>query len=282
MQSAADVAFARELLTRKKCFIIDCDGVLYWNNQILPGVEEFVRYLRDGKGDRRFLFLTNSSDKTAADLVAKFARLGIEGLDESHFYTSAMATAAFVSRQCPGARAYVIGKSALRSELVSAGIRCVSRESAEVSTPDFVVLGETDEYTYHDIQLAVTLVRRGARCVGTNEDLYDRVDNTLEPGVGALIQPIAAITGTEPFFCGKPSPLMISRARERLKGAREETVMIGDRMGTDIKAGVEADVDTVLVLSGVTAMRDLARFGFRPSIILNGVGDIAALTNYIS
>lgn len=152
-----------------------------------------------------------------------------------------------------------------------------------MSNPDFVVMGETSSaevYNYDVIALAIKLVRRGSRLIGTNEDLADRVGAELHPGTGAMILPVAAVCGTEPYFVGKPNPIMVVNALERLQSTRESTIFIGDRMNTDIRAGVEAQVDTCLVLSGVTSENDVARFSYRPSTILNGVGDIPAILGF--
>jgi len=141
-------------------------------------------------------------------------------------------------------------------------------------------MGETSSngvYNFDVVTLAIRLVRRGARLIGTNEDLADRVGNELVPGTGAMILPVAAVCGTEPYFVGKPNPIMVVNAIEKLASSAEDTVFIGDRMNTDIRAGVEASVDTVLVLSGVTAESDLPRFSYRPSVMLNGVGDVPAI-----
>ena len=253
--------------------------MLYHANKLLPGAREFVWWLHST--NKSFVFLTNSSDKTPAQLVAKFHALGLDFVDESKFFTSAMSTASFLHRQKgPGARAFVVGEQALRDALTQKGIICVNERNAEMSNPDFVVVGETSSpevYNFDVVATAIKFVRRGARLIGTNEDLADRVGAELHPGTGALILPIAAVTTTMPYKCGKPNPIMIVSALEKLQSKREETVVIGDRMDTDIRAGVEAQVDTVLVLSGVSSETDVQRFSFRPSTILNGVGDIPAI-----
>jgi NagD protein len=277
--SAADMRHAKNLLQKKNAFIVDCDGVIYHSDRLLPGAREFVWWLYSTQ--KKFIFLTNSSDKTCAELANKFAKLGLDFVDETRFFTSAMATAAFLASQKDGgARAFVVGQTALKDALKDKGLIVVSEKNAEISNPDFVVMGETSEsevYNYEVVALAIKLVRRGARLVATNEDLADRVGAELHPGTGAMVLPVSAVCGVEPFFCGKPSPLMVMNAMERLGSKREETVFIGDRMNTDIRAGVEAQVDTVLVLSGVTSEQDLARYNYRPSTVLNGVGDIPSI-----
>ena len=280
--SAADMKHARYVLEKKNAYIIDLDGCIYMQHRLLPGAKEFVRWLHNSK--KNYVFLTNSSDKTPKEMAEKFHRLGLDFVDESHFFTSAMATAAFVADQKGGgSRAFVIGQDALRSALSEKGIFCISEQSAEMSNPDFVVMGETSSrevYNYDTIALAIKLVRRGARLIGTNEDLADRVGAELHPGTGAMVLPIAAVCGTEPYFVGKPNPIMVVNALERLKSSREATLFVGDRMNTDIRAGVEAQVDTCLVLSGVTSELDVARFSYRPTIILNGVGDVPAILGF--
>ncbi|KAH9261628.1 TIGR01457 family HAD hydrolase [Batrachochytrium salamandrivorans] len=278
--SAADMHHAKQVLSGKRAFIIDCDGVIYHSSKLLPGAKEFVQWLHDT--GKRYIFLTNSSDKTPQEMRDKFIhQLGFDFVTEDHFFTSALATAQFLkSQKGAGSRAYVIGQPALHEALKESGIHSVSQQSAEMSAPDFVVVGETGSsslYHYDLISLAIKLVRRGSRLVGTNEDLADRVGAELHPGTGALILPISAVCGTEPYFVGKPNPIMVVNALERLCTTRQETIFIGDRMNTDVRAGMEAQVDTCLVLSGVTDEEAVSRFSFRPSIMLNGVGDVPAI-----
>jgi len=251
--------------------------VLYHGDRLLPGAKAFVEFLE--RTNKRYLFLTNSSDKSARKLVEKFAKLGLK-TDESNFYTSAMSAATFLKRQKRGARAYVIGQPCLAQELEAEGTIVVDKDAAEMSTPDFVVVGESaspDLYNFSHIELAVKLVRRGARLIGTNEDVADRIGAEMLPGTGSLTLPIEAASGFPCYYVGKPNPLMVSSALARLKSNRERAIVIGDRMNTDVKAGVEAGVDTILVLSGVTGEGDIQRFAYRPSIVLSGVGDIAAI-----
>jgi len=241
--SFTDIQSTRALIKSKDGFIIDCDGVIYHGDKLLPGALEFTTHLRES--GKRYLFLTNSSDKSTQQLVEKFARLGIK-TEAEHFYTSSMATATFLSKQKPSGRVFVIGQSSLKETLVAQGMLVVGEEKAEMSCPDFSVVGECPElYTFANLEFAIKLVRRGARLIGTNEDVADRLGNELQPGVGALILPIAATSGYQPYFVGKPNPLMVRSALDRLGIRRDKAVVIGDRMNTDIKAGVEADVDTV-------------------------------------
>jgi len=251
----------------KRAFIIDMDGVIYHGNRLMPGVPEFLHWLRaEGK---RFLFLTNSSERSPRELQQKLARLGLE-VGEEHFYTSALATAAFLASQKPGGSAYVIGDAALTNALYNAGFT-----NNEIN-PDYVVVGESNNYTYDRITRAVRLVLGGARLVGTNPDVTGPTEGGLVPATGALMAPIELATGSKAYYVGKPNPLIMRHALKKLGCTREETAIIGDRMDTDIIAGIESEIETVLVLSGVTAEADLKRFAYRPHHVLVNVGAIIA------
>lgn len=257
--------YSMSYLRQKKGFICDMDGVIYHGNMLLPGVPEFVDFLkREGK---HFLFLTNSSERAPKELQQKLARLGLE-VDESHFYTSALATASFLRNQCPGGSAYVIGEPGLVGALYDAGF------TMNEINPDYVVLGETHAYSYDKIERAVSLVRAGAKLIGTNPDLTGPIEGGIAPACKALMAPIEIATGRNAYFVGKPNPLMMRHGIRRLGVSAEETVIIGDRMDTDIIAGVESGLDTVLVLSGVTTEHEMRKFAYRPKYVLNGVGDI--------
>ena len=241
------------------------DGVLYHGNRLLPGVVEFVDWLK--AENKQFLFLTNSSERSPRELQQKLARLGIM-VDEFHFHTSALATASFLASQCPGGSAYVIGESGLTNALYEAGF------SMNDVNPDYVVVGETRSYSFEKIEHAINLVLGGAKLIGTNPDLTGPGERGIIPATGSLTAPIELSTRRKAYFVGKPNPLMMRQALKRLNCEPEETAIIGDRMDTDIIAGVESDIATVLVLSGVTSREDLKRFGYRPSYVLDGVGDI--------
>ena len=256
-----------EALRNRKAFICDMDGVIYHGNRLLPGVSEFVSWLKKEK--KAFLFLTNSSAKTRRELREKMLRLGLD-IEEDHFYTSALATATFLSQQCPGGSAFVIGEAGITNALYNAGF------SMNDTNPDYVVVSEASMYNYEKLEHAVNLVLRGAKLIGTNPDLTGPTENGITPATGALIAPIELATGSKAYFIGKPNPLMMRHALKRLGCRREDTVIIGDRMDTDVIAGIEAEITTVLVLSGVTKREDVARFAYSPSYILNGVGDIVA------
>ncbi|HEY9055503.1 MAG TPA: HAD-IIA family hydrolase [Rectinemataceae bacterium] len=249
----------------KTAFIIDMDGVLYHGNRLLRGAAEFVSWLKER--EKRFLFLTNSSERSPAELSQKLARLGIS-VGHEHFYTSALATAAFLASQKPAGSAYALGEPGLINALYEAGY------TMNNVNPDYVVVGEARSYNLDTIEKAVNLVLGGARLIGTNPDLTGPGENGLVPACGSLVAPIELATGRKAYFVGKPNPLMMRHAIRKLGVTREETAIIGDRMDTDIVAGIESDMETVLVLSGVTALSDLARFPYAPRHVLEGVFEI--------
>lgn len=255
-----------EELRKKQGFICDMDGVIYHGNKLLPGVKEFVDWLYAEK--KNFLFLTNSSERSPKELQQKLRRMGLE-VDESHFYTSALATARFISSQAPGCSAYVIGGAGLIMALHDAGITMNDVD------PDYVIIGEGNNYNYENIVKAVQLVLKGARLIGTNSDLTGPSEEGLIPACRAMIAPIEMATGQTAYFVGKPNPGLMMRTGLRILGVHsEDAAMIGDRMDTDMVAGIETGLDTVLVLSGVTGRHDISKFPYRPRLVLNGVGDI--------
>lgn len=252
-------------LRQKRAFICDMDGVLYHGNHLLPGVREFVDWLK--QEEKRFLFLTNSSERSPRELQNKLSRLGIE-VEAKHFYTSALSTAAFLSRQCPGGTAYVIGEAGLTNALYEAGF------AMNDVNPDYVIVGESRTYNYEKIEQAVHLVRAGAKLIAANPDVTGPTEKGIVPATGALVAPIELATGSKAYSVGKPNPLMMRHALKLLESRREDTVIIGDRMDTDILSGIEAEIETVLVLSGVTEEPDLVRFAYRPGYVLDGVSDL--------
>lgn len=255
-----------ENLRSKKGFICDMDGVIYHGNQILPGVKDFVEWLY--RENKQFLFLTNNSGKTPLELSQKLKNMGLE-VDESHFYTSALATAKFLSKQSPNCKVYVIGEPGLYSALYNEGI------TISETDPDYVVVGEVFNYNYESVCKAVNLVLKGAKLIGTNSDVTGPTDNgNIIPACRALISPIEMATGKEAYFVGKPNPLMMRTGLNMLGVHSSEAVMIGDRMDTDIIVGIEGGLDTVLVLSGVTTEADIAHYAYRPRLVLSGVGEI--------
>ena len=254
-----------EQLRSKKGFICDMDGVIYFGNELIPGVREFVDWLY--KEDKKFLFLTNASAKTPKELRQKLQRMGLD-VDESHFYTSALATAKFLSRQKPGCSAYVIGDPGLYNALYDAGITINNVD------PDYVVVGETSNYNYDSICTACRLVLEGAKLIGTNTDLTGPTEQGIMPACRALVAPIEAATGKVAYFVGKPNPLMMRTGLSKLGVHSEEAAIIGDRMDTDIVAGVESGLDPILVLTGVTTRDVMEQYPYRPRLVLNSVGDI--------
>ena len=254
-----------ESLRAKKGFICDMDGVIYHGNRLLPGVKEFVSWLQsEGK---QFLFLTNSSARSPKELQQKLARMGLD-VDEHHFYTSALATANFIRSQAPGCSAYVIGEPGLTNALYEAGITLNDVD------PDYVIIGETNNYNYDNICRAVSHVRAGAKLIGTNTDLTGPSEHGIIPACRALISPIELATGKTAYFVGKPNPLMMRTGLSLLGVHSGEAAMIGDRMDTDIIAGIESGLDPILVLSGVTSREEIKLFPYRPRLILDGVGNI--------
>ena len=254
-----------EQIKKKLGFICDMDGVVYHGDKILPGVAEFVNWMIDN--EKRFVFLTNSPEKTPHELSMKLARMGLE-VDADHFYTSALATAAFLSNQKPGCTAYVIGEAALTKALYDQGIYMND------VNPDYVVVGETRSYSFEKIEKAIELVNKGAKLIGTNPDICGPTEKGIMPATGALIAPIELSTGKKAYFVGKPNPLMLRQGLRKIHCHSSEIVFIGDRMDTDIIAGIESNVDTVLVLSGMHQMEDVDKFPYRPKYIAGGVGDL--------
>ena len=254
-----------ENILKKDGFICDMDGVIYHGNKILPGVHEFISWLL--ANDKKFVFLTNSPEKTPQELSMKLERMGLQ-VTADHFYTSAMATAAFLSSQKPGCTAYVIGEAALTKALYDEDI------NMNDVNPDYVVVGETRSYNFEKIEKAIELVNKGAKLIGANPDITGPTERGVMPATGSLIAPIEIATGKKAYFVGKPNPLMLRHGLRRLKCHSADIVFIGDRMDTDIIAGIESNVDTVLVLSGVTSREDIDNFPYRPKYILDGVGDL--------
>ena len=256
-----------EHIKSKTGFIIDMDGVIYHGNNILPGVNEFLKWLEDtGKS---YLFLTNASQRTPKELHEKLERLGIH-VKEEHFYTSALATAAFLSSQRPNGSAFIIGDAGLIHALYSVGY------TTNNVNPDYVVVGDTSSYNFEKIELAVNLVIRGARLIGTNPDVSGPIETGITPSVKALIAPIEIASGKKAYFLGKPNPLMMRIALRKLGVKREDSIVIGDRMDTDIRCGLESEIETLLVLSGITSLKEIDNFPYRPQHVLNGVIDLVS------
>lgn len=254
-----------ESIRNKSGFICDMDGVIYHGNKILDGVMEFVSWLQDE--GKKFVFLTNSSERTIKDLQGKLKRMGLD-VGPEHFYTSALATATFLQSQKPNGSAYIIGEAGLINALYDVGY------SSNNVDPDYVVMGESRSYSYEVVEKAVNLVHKGAKLIGTNPDLSGPIENGIAPATKALISPIELATGKQAYFVGKPNPLMMRIALRKLGVQREDTIIIGDRMDTDIIAGIESEIDTCLVLSGISCRETINEFAYGPHYVLSGVNEI--------
>ena len=252
-------------ILNKKGFICDMDGVIYHGNNILPGVKEFVEWLQNE--NKSFLFLTNSSERSPRELRQKLLRMGLD-VGEEHFYTSALATAAFIKSQNPTATAYIIGEAGLINALYDAGI------TMNDVNPDYVIMGETRNYNYASIEKAVGLIFNGAKLIGTNSDLTGPSERGIVPACRALVSPIELTTGATAYYLGKPNPLMMKTGLKMLGVSVDEAVIVGDRMDTDIISGIESEIETALVLSGVTTPAIMKKYPYRPKYIFSGVGEI--------
>ncbi|MEZ4649907.1 MAG: HAD-IIA family hydrolase [Candidatus Eisenbacteria bacterium] len=241
--------------------ISDIDGVILHNNALIDGAERYIAKIQES--GLKYLFLTNYPSQTRKDLKNRIANAGVD-LPEEAFYTSAMATAAFLARQ-DGRKAYVIGDAALTHELYNVGFLITDID------PDFVVVGETKSYNWEMIQKASWFIMNGARFIGTNPDVAGPKGF---PACGALCAPIERITGKRPFFVGKPSAWMMRAALNAVDSHSEESIIVGDNLNTDILAGVQAGMDTVLVLSGYSSADDLDKVPFRPTHVFEKAGDI--------
>jgi NagD protein len=251
-------------------WLSDMDGVLVHEELAIPGAADFVRRLRDR--DMPFLLLTNNSIYTARDLQARLARSGIEVPEES-IWTSALATAEFLSGQRPGGTAYVIGEAGLTTALHSIGYVMTDRD------PEYVVLGETRTYSFEAITTAIRLVALGARFIATNPDPTGPSTAGPLPATGSVAALITRATGVQPYFVGKPNPLMMRSALNRIGAHSETTVMVGDRMDTDVVSGLEAGLRTVLVLTGSTTASAVERFPYRPTYVRESVADLVDLVD---
>jgi NagD protein len=241
------------------------DGVLVREEHAIPGADAFIARLREL--GIPFLLLTNSSIYTRRDLAARLAAGGLD-VPEDSIWTAALATAGFLADQNPGGSAYVVGESGLTTALYKAGYTINERD------PDYVVLGETRTYSFERITKAIRLISAGASFVATNPDNIGPTPDGPLPATGSVAALISRATGVEPYFVGKPNPLMMRSALNAINAHSEHTVMVGDRMDTDIVAGLEAGLETILVMSGVTAREEVGRYPYRPSRVVESVQEL--------
>ncbi|HWD73823.1 MAG TPA: HAD-IIA family hydrolase [Solirubrobacteraceae bacterium] len=246
-------------------WLMDMDGVLVHEEQAIPGADEFVGRLR--ALGRPFMVLTNNSIYTRRDLAARLRASGI-GVPEEAIWTSALATARFLEDQRPGGSAFVIGEAGLTTALHNAGYTLTERQ------PDYVVLGETRTYSFERITQAIRLIERGARFIATNPDATGPSVDGPTPATGSVAALISRATGVDPYYVGKPNPLMMRSALNAIDAHSETAAMVGDRMDTDVVSGLEAGMETILVLTGSTTKDDAERHPFRASRIVDSVADL--------
>ena len=252
---------AREI----RSWLMDMDGVLVREEQTIPGAEQFIARLVETATP--FLLLTNNSIYTRRDLAARLRASGLE-VPEEAIWTSALATARFLEDQRPGGSAFVIGEAGLTTAPHAAGYTMTDRD------PDYVVLGETRTYSFERITRAIRLVADGARFIATNPDVTGPTPDGPLPATGSVAALISRATGVEPYFVGKPNPLMMRSALNAIDAHSETTAMVGDRMDTDVVSGLEAGLETILVLTGLTTHADAERFPYRPSRIVDSIADL--------
>jgi NagD protein len=246
-------------------YLMDMDGVLVHEEHLIPGADELLAELR--AKEIPFLVLTNNSIYTARDLRARLHSTGLD-VPEQSIWTSALATAQFLQAQRPGGSAYVIGEAGLTTALHAVGYVLTDRD------PDYVVLGETRTYSFESITRAIRLVDAGARFIATNPDETGPSREGLLPATGSVAALIARATGHEPYYVGKPNPLMMRSALRALGTHSENTLMIGDRMDTDVRSGLEAGLQTILVLSGISTAGTAERFPYRPTRVIESVAEL--------
>jgi NagD protein len=246
-------------------WLMDMDGVLVREEEAIPGADEFITRLREL--GTPFLLLTNNSIYTQRDLAARLRNSGID-VPEERIWTSALATARFLEDQRPGGSAFVIGEAGLTTALHNAGYTLTDR------SPEYVVLGETRTYSFERITQAIRLIEGGARFIATNPDATGPTLDGPLPATGSVAALISRATGVDPYFVGKPNPLMMRSALNAIDAHSETAAMIGDRMDTDIVSGLEAGMATILVLTGLTTGEDAERHPYRPSRIVNSVADL--------
>jgi NagD protein len=251
--------------TPTDCWMTDMDGVLVHEEDPIPGAAEFIEALESS--GLTYLLITNNSIFTRRDLRARLMNSGID-VPEDRIFTSALATADFLADQRPGGSAYVVGESGLITAMHDIGYVMTDRN------PDYVVLGETRTYSFESITRAIRLIDAGARFIATNPDPSGPSHQGLMPATGSVAALISTATGRQPYFIGKPNPLMMRSALNRLEAHSETTVMVGDRMDTDIISGLEAGLRTVLVKTGSTRPEDIEKFPYRPTRIVDSIADL--------
>ncbi|MET8124616.1 HAD-IIA family hydrolase [Streptomyces sp. NPDC005065] len=249
-------------------WLTDMDGVLMHEGVPIPGADAFIKKLRDS--GKPFLVLTNNSIYTARDLHMRLNRIGLE-VPVENIWTSALATAKFLDNQHPGGTAYVIGEAGLTTALHEAGYVLTDTE------PDFVILGETRTYSFEALTKAIRLINNGARFIATNPDNTGPSPEGALPATGSVAALITKATGKEPYFVGKPNPLMMRSALNTLGAHSETSAMIGDRMDTDVLAGLEAGMETFLVLTGLTNRDEIDRYPYRPTKVVDSIADLVDL-----
>jgi NagD protein len=249
-------------------WLTDMDGVLVHEEDPIPGAAEFIDALQ--ASGLKYLLLTNNSIYTRRDLRARLLGSGID-VPEDRIFTSALATADFLDDQRPGGSAYVVGESGLITAMHDIGYVMTDRN------PDYVVLGETRTYSFEAITRAIRLIESGARFIATNPDVSGPSHQGTLPATGSVAALISTATGRKPYFVGKPNPLMMRSALNRIEAHSETTVMVGDRMDTDIISGLEAGLRTILVTTGSTRPEDVERFPYRPTRVVDSVADLVEL-----
>ncbi len=248
-----------------KSYLIDMDGVIVRGSELIPGADAFLDRLQQRQ--IKFLILTNNPLYTPIDLQHRLQRAGVN-VGTEHLYTSALATAQFLKWQKPNGTAFVLGESGLTEALHDVGYVITDQD------PDYMVLGETMSYSFSRFTQAMRLVKRGARFIATNPDPSGPTEDGLVPACGAVAALIQAATGIAPYFIGKPNPLMMRTALRYLNEHSENTIMVGDRMETDVRVGIESGLETVLVLSGVSCLEDVERFPYRPTRVVGSVAEL--------
>ncbi|MEE8668018.1 MAG: HAD-IIA family hydrolase [Bifidobacterium mongoliense] len=253
-----------------QAWLTDMDGVLVHENEALPGAIEFVEALKKAKVP--FLVLTNNPIFSRRDLSWRLHASGID-IPENHIWTSALATADFVSQQIPHGKAYVVGEAGLTTALHEVGYVLTDQE------PDYVIIGETRNYSFEQLTTALRLIQRGARFICTNPDYTGPSSSGDLLAAGSVAEMIRKASGFEPYFIGKPNPIFFRTALNKLGAHSEMTAMVGDRMDTDIRAGLEAGVETFLVLTGISSADSVEKYPYRPSHVVEGIKDLIPLVS---